>query len=142
VKTTSPANPSKAGRSLTVAEIDLFGTLEGQLSGMHAEFQVLAKKNPHDKLNTFKLRLVNTLLERTNALFDAAKTPLPLSGFTVFEEAEMPSVSDVLMMVAQYLQVLEKLRADNIKSNYGAWSWVVDGEVSNIRTRPPRKISE
>jgi hypothetical protein len=45
-------------------------------------------------------------------------------------------------MLTQYLSCLEKLRADNVKQDFGSWYWVIDEEKSNIKTIMPKKNKE
>jgi hypothetical protein len=66
----------------------------------------------------------------------------PFKDFTSFSEDDLPTNSDVVFIVAQYLGCMEKLRADNIRSDLGNWVWVIDGKSSSIRTAPPKKIRE
>jgi hypothetical protein len=64
-------------------------------------------------------------------------------GFVHFEEIQLyvdgiakdrisdndvPQNSDVVFMLSQYLQCLEKLRADNVVKRPGEWCWVVDAD--------------
>ena len=46
------------------------------------------------------------------------------------------------MMLTQHLSCFEKLRADNVKQDFGAWYWLIDGEKSIIKTIMPKKIKE
>jgi hypothetical protein len=103
---------------------------------------VLVKKSPNDALNKFKLGLINSLLEKSNKLLRNKK---PFGDFDRFDETAMPSNSDVLLIVSQYLSSFEKLRSDNIRMDSGYWYWNVedaDWESERYRTSPPRKISE
>ena len=68
---------------------------------------------------------------------------VPLSGFESFDVDDLPSNSDVTMILSQYLSCMEKLRADNIRHDgYGTWLWIINGKESTIRSAPPKKIKE
>lgn len=124
------------------ADIDQFERLQGQLESFHQELVVLVKKSPNDALNKFKLGLINSLLEKSNKLLGNKK---PFGDFDHFDETAMPSNSDVLLIVSQYLSSFEKLRSDNIRMDMGRWYWnVQDANWKNerYRTAPPRKINE
>jgi hypothetical protein len=124
------------------ADIDQFERLQGQFQSFHQELVVLVKKSPNDALNKFKLGLINSLLEKSNKLLRNKK---PFGDFDRFDETAMPSNSDVLLIVSQYLSSFEKLRSDNIRMDSGYWYWNVedaDWESERYRTSPPRKISE
>jgi len=121
--------------STQVAE---FETIQSQLDGLCEEIRALAVKRPNDTLNKFKLGVVNGLLRRTNELLGKQA---PLEGFEQFSEVELPSNSDVLVVLSQYLVFLEQIRSDNIMQDMaGRWVWMGDGGLSEIRTPPPRKL--
>jgi len=131
---------------MTRNEISEFEALQGQMESLHQELSTLVKKNPSGLLNKFKLGLINSLLTRSNALLrDEGK---PFKGFTEFESDTLPSNSDVLLVVGQYLSALEKLRADNIYKEYDTWYWYFTDaqgkkrDQSTKETAPPKNISE
>lgn len=108
----------------------------------------LSKKSPNDAVNAFKLKLINTVLERCNKLLgDKYK---PFSDFSTLSEDDLPSNSDVSFIVAHYLECTEKFRADHIVKVYGLWFWHTDDlneddeEMSEtaIRTTAPKKLKE
>jgi hypothetical protein len=120
-------------------EIDEFETLQGQLQAFHEEMSSLARKNPNDALNKFKLGLVNSVLKKTNSFLGS--TRLPFADFESFDESIIPSTSDVLVILSQYLSAFEKLRAENVYWDYdeNGWCWKGGGK---IRTGPPKKIQK
>lgn len=123
-------------------EVNTFEKIQAQFEGLHTEISALSKKSQNDPLNKFKLKFVNQLLDEANQLLgDKYK---PFSDFVLFDESEMPTNSDAAMMLTQYLNCLEKLRSDNIKrkENSVAWFWLVDGNLSDIRTVTPKIIKE
>jgi hypothetical protein len=80
-------------------------------------------------------------LQRSNDFL--AKPRRPFKDFEQFDEAAMPSNSDVLLVMSQYLSALEKLRADNIRNHHGYWYWNADGDPldkPSIRTLGPKKL--
>lgn len=124
-------------------DVDTFEKLQAQLEGLHTEISALSKKSQNDALNKFKLKFVNQILVEANQLLgDKYK---PFQDFNLFDENDMPTNSDVAMMLTQYLNCFEKFRSDNIKKEDrypGHWYWVVDGKLSNIRTVTPKIIKE
>jgi hypothetical protein len=67
--------------------------------------------------------------------------------FVQFETDALPSNSDVLLVVGQYLSALEKLRVDNIYQEYSTWYWYYTDasgkkNQSTKQTAPPKRISE
>jgi hypothetical protein len=125
---------------MTKQEVDNFEKLQAQLEGLHNEISALSKKSQNDALNKFKLKFVNKIIADSNELL--GENYKPFSDFETFEENDMPTNSDVAMMLTQYLSCFEKLRADNVKQERLNWFWVIDGKQSDIKTVMPKKIKE
>jgi hypothetical protein len=125
---------------MTKQEVDNFEKLQAQLEGLHNEISALSKKSQNDALNKFKLKFVNKIISDSNILLGSNYRPF--SDFEIFDENDLPTNSDVAMMLTQYLSCFEKLRADNVKLDFGSWYWVIDGEKSSIKTIMPKKIKE
>lgn len=128
-------------------DVDVFEKLAGQLEGVYDELSVLSRKNPNDAVNKFKLKFVNSLISEGNSYLSEAYRPF--ADFDVFDVDEMPQNSDVVFILAQYLQCFEKLRADNVVMRGGAWLWRLVGEKGDavdengmvyIRTVSPKKL--
>jgi hypothetical protein len=120
-------------------EIEIFRKLNGQLEGLYDEMSALSKKTPTDAINKFKLKFVNQLLLEINALLNDEYKPF--TEFIKFEEDDLPTNSDVVLMLSQYLNCMEKLRDDNIAlDDEGDWCWVINKKMSDIQTSPPKKI--
>jgi hypothetical protein len=65
-------------------DVERFEKVEAQLGGLYEEVQALAKKNPDDAINTFKLRYINSVLQAANALLSAKQKPF--EDFSHFDE--------------------------------------------------------
>ena len=121
-------------------DVDRFEKVTAQVQGIHDEVGTMVKKSPNDAVNKFKLALINKVLASANAVL--GKEYRPFDSFELFDEDELPSNSDVTFILAQYLNCLEKLRADNISRNsIGRWEWNVAGD-SSIYTASPMKLRE
>lgn len=105
-------------------------TLIEQMDAMYDEVLILTKKKTNDILNKFKIGLINSLLERCNALIgDEYK---PFGSFDVFDTDDLPTNSDVNMILAQYIKALEMFRCDNIvKKDYKYYYDLEDGSLRN-----------
>jgi hypothetical protein len=125
---------------MTKKQVDEFETLAGQLQAFSTEMNTLVKKNPNDALNSFKLKLVNSVIHRSNEIL--GNTRKPFEDFDQFDETSMPTTSDVLVIVSQYLSALEQLRVENISCHLGKWHWTVDDHHEQIRTAPPKKLGK
>jgi hypothetical protein len=121
------------------ADVDKYQRVRSQLEAFHREFEGLAKKAANSALNSFKLKIVNQAIADANAVLGDAF--LPIRGFAEFSDEELPSNSDVSMVLAQYLEALEVLRCRNItKENIlGRWYWKADdAPPQSIETAPPQ----
>jgi hypothetical protein len=78
--------------------------LLGQLHELCEQFSILSKQKPHDPVNAFKLRFVNVLLEQANSeLVDQYR---PFRDFSLFDSESLPTNSDVLLILSQYIKCL------------------------------------
>ncbi len=122
-------------------DVERLEKLIGQLQGLYSEIGALAKKSPSDAVNSFKLKLINRILATGNAVLgDKYK---PFDEFDQFDSDDAPSTSDVTMIIAQYLEEVERFRSDNVihsdtSGNYG-WRYLVAGKASDVPSSPPTK---
>jgi hypothetical protein len=119
-------------------DVDVFEKLKAQLDSLHQEMSILAKKSPNDAVNAFKIRLVNACLMQCNELF--GNRYRPFQDFGVFSTDELPSNSDVTLILSQYIECAEKFRSDNIGVVNGNWRWLIPGDADAPRTSAPKKL--
>ncbi len=118
------------------AEIDKFIKLMVQIDKILDEFVELSKKKPDNVLNVFKLQLVNTVLRISNEILDKENKPFP--DFEEFGDEAIPSNSDVVMILSQYVACLDKFRHENTKKNDDRdWVWVIKGKLSRVYAPDP-----
>lgn len=119
-------------------DIQKFEKLKTQIEEIYKEISILSKKSPDSAINSFKLKLVNLLLKTANELLvDNCK---PFEDFELFEEDALPTNSDVVMILSQYIECLEKLKLKNVTRLSGDWYWMIDGKVSKIKTTYPPEV--
>ncbi|HAQ36734.1 MAG: hypothetical protein CMF74_11235 [Maricaulis sp.] len=119
-------------------DVESLEKIIGQLQGLHSEISVLAKKSPSDAVNAFKLKLINNVIAAANEVL--YPNYLPFGDFTSFEADDVPSTSDVTLVLSQYMEEAERYRSDNVRFSGGVWVYVVNGEPSGIRSGPPTKV--
>ncbi|MCX2495251.1 hypothetical protein OQX63_17305 [Pedobacter sp. PF22-3] len=125
---------------MTREEIDTFEKTRAQLESLHVEIGALSKKAQNEAINKFKLKFINQTIATANTILEDKYKPF--GDFDQFEEDDVPSNSDVTMLLGQYLNCLEKLRDDSIVQNHGYWYWRIDGEISTVRTKAPNRLSK
>lgn len=119
------------------SEVERLEKVIGQLQGAHSEVSQLAKKSPNDSLNKFKLNLINKVLEAANAVLGDKYRPFP--DFEQFDADDVPTTSDVAMVLSQYMEEAERYRSDNVINDCG-WKYVINGKVTDIPAGPPSKV--
>lgn len=118
-------------------EIDVFEKIYSQIEGLHQEIGILSKKTPSDALNPFKLKMINKVLVGANEIL--GNKYKPFDDFDSFEEDDIPTNSDVTLILSQYYECMEKMRSDNI-NQYGYW--LINGQKSDYQTARPKKLTK
>jgi hypothetical protein len=119
-------------------KIRLFEKTEAQLEGFFEEIGNISKKKPDDAINKFKLGFINQMLESANQLLGDEYRPFP--DFTTFDLDTLPSASDVVTMLSQYLRTLDKFRSDHSHVDVGGWYWNVPKDTPKLRAKRPKKF--
>ena len=115
-------------------DADVFDSLEEQMKGMYEEIGLLSKKKPDGPVNKFKLRFLNDLLAKVNQLL--GKMYKPLESFIEFSEEDLPTGSDVVFILSQYLKSMDKFRYDNTRDKgYEGCYWNLDNPKIVKKTR-------
>lgn len=122
----------------TNEDVENLEKLIGQLQGLHSEMSQLAKKSPNDGLNVFKLKLVNKVLQSGNEVL--AGRYIPFDDFRQFEEEDLPTNSDVTMILAQYMEQAERFRSDHMVNREYEWRYLINGVPSTIVGKAPTKV--
>ena len=107
-------------------EVAEFENLEQQLQSFLDEVSELSRKKPNDPMNKFKLKFINTTLAKLNTLLARYR---PFDDFEQFDVDDLPSNSDVVLILSQYAGSVLRFRTDNTNFNTREreWYWVVDG---------------
>lgn len=125
---------------MTIEQIADFEKILAQLKSFYEDTNVLVKKNPKEEMNTFKLKLINKVLARANAIVGNSK---PFDDFTEFDiDGDMPNNSDVAMILGQYINCMEVIKKDNVHPYNGRWYWKTDSDVGSkeISTSAPADL--
>ena len=80
--------------------------LQRKIEVLYDEIDKLSKKKPDDAINTFKLKFVNEFLEEANNLLD--NNQRPFTDFEQFDDDDLPSNSDVIVVLSQYRYAIGK----------------------------------
>lgn len=121
-------------------EIEQLEKVVGQLQGAHSEISQLARKSPNDALNQFKLKLINKVIETANDVLGPKY--IPFDDFSQFDADDVPTTSDVTMVLAQYMEEAERYRSDNVTLDYGTYYYVVNGKITDVKAGAPSKVGK
>lgn len=127
---------------MTLEQIADFEKILAQLKSFYDDTNVLVKKNPKEEMNTFKLKLINKVLVRANAIVGNSK---PFDDFTEFDiDGDMPNNSDVAMILGQYINCMEVVKKDNVHLFSRRWYWKTDDDPSSkeISTSAPADLKK
>jgi hypothetical protein len=108
-------------------DVDLFERVQSQIGQLYKEMSIQAKNKPDNPINKFKLSIINEKLQAANTFL--VGTFKPLAGFESFDEAALPTNSDVVIVLAQYLDGLEGWRSAHLEYDAGdfKWYWKTEG---------------
>lgn len=127
---------------MTKEQIEIFEKTFAQLCGLYDDITILVKKNPNDVMNIFKLRNINKVISSVNEIVGDTKPFEDFDGFDV--EGDMPTNSDVTMLLGQYIKCMELVKKNNTHMEWGHWYWDIDGskKSSEIQTSAPTMLKK
>ena len=112
--------------AVTRQQVDDFERLSEQIESVHDEMAVLSKGKPDNPINKFKVHHFNQLLADANSLL--GETHVPLKGFAQFDDAVLPTNSDVVIVLSQYMGAFGRWRSANQRSDGLENYWDIEGE--------------
>ena len=98
----------QSDQKLAPETVHEFVRLMGQVMAFYEEISVLSKKSPDGAMNKFKLKFINAVLTKATALLGDKYRPF--AEFEMFSEDEMPTTSDVGVMLSQYLNSMGQFK--------------------------------
>ncbi len=121
---------------LTRDQVEAYERTRGQFEALHVDFSNLAKKAADAPVNKLKIAIVNEKLRAANKLLKGPDRPL--EGFCEFDEASLPTASDVVIVLSQYIDALEGWRSARVVYR-DDWKWVWNTkERDYLSTSPSR----
>lgn len=113
-----------------IEDIEKLEKTIGQLKAGHGEMSLLSKKSQNDAVNKFKLGMINKVIASANEVLGSDYRPF--QDFEGFDVDALPSNSDVVFVIAQYLEEIERYRTDNVVQSDYKWVYLIVGEPSEI----------
>lgn len=87
------------------AEVNQFLMLRELVTGLYDEMKDFAKKSANETLNEFKIKSLNRVLIPLKEVMKDQPTALFLD---VLDESSLPTNSDVVIILSQYLSAMQK----------------------------------
>lgn len=119
--------------------METYEQVRSQLGSLYEELSALAKKTPDAPINRFKLQIVNEKIRSANGLLSGIHRPF--ESFLQFDEAELPTASDVVVVLSQYVNALEGWRSQNLIRFNNSWYWNTK-DRDQIATSPPSRLRQ
>lgn len=123
---------------MTANDVNSFEKVRSQLEQLHNEISLLSKSKPDNPINKFKLSFINEVLMAANVILIGDFKPF--KDFALFDADELPTNSDVVMILSQYIDCLEAFRCANIRSTMYDGSYWNTTDNSSIKTLPPTRF--
>ncbi len=98
--------------------------VEPLLNSMAQEFKELSKKKPDGPCSKRKISVANRLLERCR---EVLRDEPQLQFLDLFDDDDLPTYSDVTLMLSQYVAAIETFRAAHHRG-YDGWSVLDDDD--------------
>lgn len=113
------------------SDVEMFDKVRSQMRQLCTDIEALSKKAPDGPVSKFKLGFINEKLRDANRF---AEPPFkPIEGFEQFDDVALPTNSDVVMVLQQYLTCLEKWRSAHVHkvgTRYNSrWVWSIKGDT-------------
>lgn len=108
---------------ITQYEVEQYKLLEPLINGVYEEFKELSKKKPEAGLNMYKVKVINRILESIKGLL---KDEEVIQFLDVLNQDDLPTNSDVILILNQYLKALNMFYSKYYRSDLGKrYEWAV-----------------
>ncbi|WP_206598059.1 hypothetical protein [Sulfurovum riftiae] len=92
------------------------------LEAMYIEFKELSKKKPDAAVSKSKIKMTNRLLGKVRTVLEDESS---LEFLDLIDEDDVPQVSDVTLMLSQYVASMKKFKNSHYGSYSGGYGWVI-----------------
>ena len=122
---------------MKATDVNFFEKVKAQLTQLENEVSVLSKTKPDNPMNKFKVAIINEMLVNANAILTGDFKPF--KNFASFNVDELPTNSDVVVVLSQYLDCLEAFRSAHIKKKDHAYFWNLE-DRKDLETGYPSRF--
>ena len=113
-------NKSKEAKKTAEEQIKLYNTISPLLHSAFNEVKEFSKKKQDEPLNLKKVKMINRLLEKAK---EVLKNEPTVEFLDMLDEDDLPSNSDAVLTMSQFISAMNKFRSDHYHLN----GWDIDG---------------
>ena len=113
---------SSKGKKTTDEQVELYDTISRLLEAAFDEVKDFSKKKQDEPLNEKKVKIINRLLEKAKEVLKDEPT---VEFLDLLDENELPSNSDAVLTMSQFMSAMDKFHADHYHG--GNWDFEFGG---------------
>ena len=104
----------------TKDKTSIYETTMPLLNAMYSEFKELSKKKPDVVVSKSKIKITNRLLERIRMALESSSS---IEFLDLLDEDDVPQMSDVTLILSQYVASMKEFRKRHYGYNKGKNQW-------------------
>lgn len=97
-------------KTVTDEQVELYNTINPLINSIYKELKDFSKKNQNDPINPTKVKMINRLLEKVKIILENEPS---ISYLDLLGEDNLPSISDAVLIVSQYISALEIFHSEH-----------------------------
>ena len=95
---------------VTDEQVGLYNTINPLIHSIFNELKDFSKKNQNDPINLTKVKMINRLLVDAQIIL---KDEPSIDYLDLLEEEQLPSISDAVLIVSQYVSALKTFHSEH-----------------------------
>lgn len=112
-------NNTNKPKKTTEEQVKVYETISPLLKAAFDEVKEFSKKKQEELLNVKKVKMINRLLEKAK---EVLKNEPSYDYLDMLDESELPSNSDVVLIMSQYISAMNSFRHDHYRNS----AWDID----------------
>ncbi len=114
-----PTNKTSKVNKIAEERVKLYETISPLLDAAFDEVKEFSKKKQDEPLNLTKVKMINRLLEKAKEVLKSEPT---VDFLDMLDEDNLPSNSDAVLTMSQFISAMNKFRRDH----YHSHQWDLD----------------
>ena len=114
-----PIKKTPKAKNTAEEKVKLYETISPLLNAAFDEVKEISKKKQDEPLNLTKVKMINRLLEKAKEVLKSEQT---VDFLDMLDEDNLPSNSDAVLTMSQFISAMDKFRRDH----YHSYQWDLD----------------